>query len=224
MEDHRDDSKGTKERYVYCVLSFRSSEVLKFAASRMRGRIDSDLNALDELHSRVGWTPQSTCVRPSNEQREEKQRLLDNASARYLNSTRDYILARIFHLPTRAATRSFTDQRLTVDEKTLAAARQEALQRKDTDGGWKMEFVPNLFPYQVPDGTKHYVMWFLLDPDNPAHIPDEAIITKVVNSYLKDIVKTDNYEFVWYRNPKPTIEDGGLTHHVQVFWREVEPS
>jgi hypothetical protein len=82
-----------------------------------------------------------------------------------------------------------------------------------------------MFAYKVPDGTNHWVQWFLLNGDegslnhaNGFVIPDEEI-NKAIEQNLKAELGHDNFEFVWYLNPKPSLTDPDL-FHVQVFWIE----
>ena len=68
-------------------------------------------------------------------------------------------------------------------------------------------FAPNLFPYAVPEGTRHYILWL----PSPVEVAEET-----VNRYLTEAVLREGGEdFVWYYNPKPTILE---IYHVQVFW------
>ena len=40
-------------------------------------------------------------------------------------------------------------------------------------------------------------------------------ITNDIKSEIYNIIKSDNFKFVYYENPKMTISD---IYHVQVFW------
>jgi len=133
---------------------------------------------------------------------------------------KDYILARIFHIRASPVSLSFGNQQLCVSEEALQAAREEA---KQLPGSRKVEFVPNMFPYQVCDGTQHYVLWFLLNP-SVSNLPTEQDINAALEREFTELEVADQVEFVWYKNPKPTIHDLDLTHHVQVFWRLVPKS
>ena len=68
-------------------------------------------------------------------------------------------------------------------------------------------FAPNLFPYAVPEGTKHYILWL----PSPEPIDDET-----VNQFLTEaVLREGGHDWVYYYNPKPTILE---IWHVQVFW------
>lgn len=177
----------------------------------LRGRIESDFSSLDVLFEQVGWTPNSACVRPNSESLDQKRRLLENAAARYA-TMRDYVLARIFRIRASPISQSFAEQKLHVTDEALGEALQEA---KKLPGGRKVRFMPNLFPYQVPQGTFHYVLWFLLSATGP---PSDQEVDAALERVFAELKVLEKVEYVWYKNPKPTIDDG-LTHHVQVFWR-----
>ncbi|CAF5119086.1 unnamed protein product, partial [Rotaria socialis] len=76
----------------------------------------------------------------------------------------------------------------------------------------EFRFVPNLFSYQVPTGTNHYVIWFLLNGDEPidpttqSPILDDEINSSIETALEQLLGPTNNkFSFVWYLNPKPTI-------------------
>jgi Protein of unknown function (DUF3605) len=83
-----------------------------------------------------------------------------------------------------------------------------------------IKFLENIFPYKLPEETHHWVLWFMLDEDESEttiHLSDEQI-SKDITERLKEETNGDTFQFVWYRNPKPSVADD-LTYHVQVFWR-----
>ena len=67
----------------------------------------------------------------------------------------------------------------------------------------------NKYPYQLPKNTNHYLMWYTYQPKT-----DYKINQDIFDS-LKNILGNTNFEYVWYKNPKPTIPE---LFHVQVFW------
>ena len=75
-------------------------------------------------------------------------------------------------------------------------------------------FIKNMFPYNLPEGTNHYILWYSY---NSLDLTDDKINTDITNS-LKELLNHDNFEFIWYENPKKTIDS---IHHLQVFWREI---
>ena len=62
-------------------------------------------------------------------------------------------------------------------------------------------FDRNLFPYMLPQGTRHFIMWYTFGPDG---LPEEQV-TKDIAAALAIRVKHATPEFVWYENPKMTI-------------------
>ncbi len=65
-------------------------------------------------------------------------------------------------------------------------------------------FLENLFPYELPPQTHHYVLWFLLDNDEDEHsvvgLSDDFIQQQIEQS-LRAETANDKFSFVWYRNP-----------------------
>jgi len=55
-------------------------------------------------------------------------------------------------------------------------------------------------------------MWYTYKPET------EEEISKDITEALRNLVGGDNFQFVWYENPKMTIP--GL-FHVQVFWTTI---
>lgn len=184
----------------------------------LRGRVSSDVEELQRLHdSGYPWLPDAASVRPPPAARREKQQLLDNAVRRY-DSTRSYVLHRIFRLACESRG-AFEAPVLFVSEATEAAARRPAGSADDVPR--LTRFVPNAFPYTLCPDTRHYVLWFLLDHGEDEAAAAAALTDGVVNGTLRaelDALQPDGaYDFVWYRNPKPSVVDG-VTYHVQVFW------
>lgn len=72
-------------------------------------------------------------------------------------------------------------------------------------------FIPSTFRYNLHPNANHYVLWnsdhdFIFDYD-------EEFINNKIKGELAKIYP--NYDFVWYKNPKPTVIE---FYHVQVFW------
>mmetsp|Transcript_16029 Transcript_16029/g.34792 ORF Transcript_16029/g.34792 Transcript_16029/m.34792 type:complete len:119 (-) Transcript_16029:1975-2331(-) len=108
-------------------------------------------------------------------------------------SEADYVLQTVFGLP--------TDQN---GEGKHFIPRDNLKKRRVFDR--------NKFPYQLPSGTKHWTMWYTY---GPPEISDEQI-TSDIQADLRVRVGDDDFDFVWYENPKMTIPE---VYHVQVFWR-----
>jgi hypothetical protein len=78
--------------------------------------------------------------------------------------------------------------------------------------GRQWAFVPALFRYNTTGN--HYILWnseqsYFYDYD------DEHINTHINNFIKQTVGNTADYEFVWYKNPKPSVPE---LYHVHVFW------
>ncbi len=108
------------------------------------------------------------------------------------NSVYDYIMYTVFNAQRRVnALAKWT----TIPNSTLKV--------------WALE--QSLFPYDLPAGTNHFILWHR-DFDYNHGFSDEE-----VNHIIKNRLPADS-EFAWYKNPKPTVLQ---FWHVQVFWRTV---
>lgn len=148
--------------------------------SYLRCRISSDLDAMEALHAQYPWVPGRDNIRPSEATLALKQEAMASCSGTY-----------------------------SVDEwsKQLLGAAWAELQGSGCSQS-KYHFEPNAFPYDVPTGTRHYVLW----------LPSAtAVDNSTVNRYCMQAVSAlGGCDFVWYVNPKMTVPD---IWHVQVFWR-----
>jgi hypothetical protein len=71
----------------------------------------------------------------------------------------------------------------------------------------------NMFPYQVSEGTYHYIMWYLENP--MSYDLDYQVINLNILTELKRLnLYKENLEYVWYENPKRS----GDLYHVHVFF------
>jgi len=72
-------------------------------------------------------------------------------------------------------------------------------------------FQPNAFPYNIESGN-HWVMWY-----NTEACPygDDTITKDIDMAICNHLNGANNYDFVWYENPKMSVPD---FFHVQVFW------
>jgi len=59
-----------------------------------------------------------------------------------------------------------------------------------------VRFVPNLFPYQVPQGTSHYVLWFLLAA---AAMPSEQEINQALEREFVELKVSEEV------SPSPSV-------------------
>jgi hypothetical protein len=147
---------------------------------RLRCRISSDIDVLDGLHVLYPWIPNSQMIRPLNRAKKEEE--IAEIARTWVSFT-DFIKHFVFQIP---AFRSF-------DGWCVGSAepREKVVLEKAN------------FPYNVPVGTLHYVLWFY------DRTPEENEVTDILNQLL-----VDGEQFVWYINPKMTIPE---IFHVQVF-------
>jgi hypothetical protein len=76
-------------------------------------------------------------------------------------------------------------------------------------------FERNHFRYDLPEGTRHFVMWYTYWPPD---ITEPEVNEDINHALMTRLGKNTEFEFIWYENPKMTIP--GI-YHVQVFWRIV---
>jgi hypothetical protein len=155
-------------------------------------KIPSGIDQLAELQRVALWIPGPANVRPSEEVKEAKAAHIDSVLRMYATEG-DYVMATVLGAATEADMNGLL-------RACPLAARHKCLQR-------------NEFPYQMPEGTRHFVMWYSYELDAVA---DEPEITADIEQALRTRCRSDAFEFVWYLNPKMTIPD---IFHVQVFWR-----
>ena len=160
-------------------------------SEQLRSCVSSDINALQSLHERVGWTPSATQIRPDPATRAQKEMLIANLGRMWSTQT-DWVHHTFFGA---RATRGADGKR--VAERAAAGTAVLAEQP---------------FPYALPEGTRHMVLWCAGSPDAWS----EASITSAI---ARNVDAAEGGEFIWYENPKKSIPGDGSVHHVQVFWR-----
>jgi hypothetical protein len=157
----------------------------------LRCKISSDLKELNKLHKEYAWIPNDSMIRPSDKILEVKQHFNRYIENMWM-SPKDYILATHFKYDT-----DMEDGHIYVPE----VKPQE----------WS--FNESMFPYDVQQETHHYVLWNSSADYYESF--DEATINRLITENLKKITEADNFKFVWYINPKPSILE---LWHCQVFW------
>lgn len=206
---HHDCARLCELKSVFLLSTFQM----------FRQKISTNLEAMQALHDKHSWIPGAESIRPNAALIEKKHNYITNMLTRYV-TLQDFFLHRIFGLKSTVQG-DWQNSKLHVAETEIVAARQAAMEKSNRH---TYRFIPNLFSYQVPVGTKHYVIWFLLngnetiDPTTNAPISDEEINANIEEAIRKLLGSTnDTFSFAWYLNPKPTITSDVL-YHVQVFW------
>lgn len=154
-------------------------------------RIPSNRETLNFIHFYKRWVPSGEQIRPLPEIVSKKDNDYIDFD-RFYSSVKDQILIRYFNYPSK------------INRSTNKVESKIIL-----DNVRDKRFIKNEYPYQVPIGTYHYVMWYTYQD-----IPDNEINNDIDNS-LYELVGHKNFEFVWYENPKMSVPE---IYHVQVFW------
>ena len=170
----------------------------------LQNKIKCDPRSLDELYERTKWTPSSRHIRPTPENIEKKEHLMNQIKIFYA-SFKDYIHESIFNF------------QMTVNDQGELESTNFGKQHE------KVRLIANKFPYQLPEGTDHYVLWYSTEIMECQKPSDDEITTEIMKQ-LKSLCTDNNPievpEFVWYENPKINRE----IYHVQVFVRNKNSS
>ncbi len=162
---------------------------------KLKKRIECDLNSLDIYNKEYKWIPSRYMIRPTPNIIDNKIMKLKKIELEW-NSYFDFILYHVFQ-----------QKYLLNNENKKYVTNYENLILPE------YVFIPSDFPYQIPENANHYVLWN--SKYNIYYNFDDNIINDILSKKIKDIVKHENFDFVWYKNPKPTIPE---FYHVQVFW------
>jgi hypothetical protein len=158
-------------------------------------QISSDIQDLNELHRQYNWIPDENMIRPTPAILEDK-RAFSEYVLRNWTSFRDFILDTHFKYP--------------VDSKDGHKYICDKVEKSE----WT--FQKSLFPYNLPPEVNHYILWnSLYDYFNDF---DESVINTIIKDTLEITVGAGNFDFAWYKNPKPSIPE---LWHCQVFWVRV---
>ena len=174
-----------------------------------------------------GWIPGRAHIRPTPAGRAAKAEWFVSALESY-ETVEDAILIDVLHYrsePSSTAASSGRGGEDRVRKRVLrtkkklhdspaVAGEDDAASNDDAlPGGRRILLTPNLFPYDLPMGTSHEVLWISgLAPGET--VPDAEVTAAIA------LALGDDADFVWYENPKKSLEHAEL-HHVQVFTRRV---
>ena len=158
----------------------------------MLGHINPDKDNLDNLYLTYNWLPNSETIRPNSDDLIKKIEILNIIDKEWL-SLKDYILHTIFNLDhVQKNGLKFISHMSNIQE-------------------WIFE--PSVFKYNLSENSNHYILW------NSTKKFYEDFSDNTINNYiekeLKKLLNHNNFNFAWYKNPKPTVVD---FYHVQVFW------
>lgn len=154
-------------------------------------KISSDIQDLNRLHETYWWIPDESMIRPSQKNLENKSAFSEYVLANWM-SFRDFILHTYFKYP------------VDVDDGHMYVLDRPTVE-------WN--FSESLFSYDLPSGVNHFILWNALY-DYTKDI-DDLTVNLLIEENLKKIAGSDAFDFVWYKNPKPSIPE---LWHCQVFW------
>tara|TARA_B100000161_G_scaffold251563_1_gene210705 strand:+ start:767 stop:1300 length:534 start_codon:yes stop_codon:yes gene_type:complete len=163
---------------------------------RFNCKVSSNKEELERLHVQYNWIPGLNNIRPSKEIIYKKYVDIIFIPLLY-KSMKDYIYINHFKF------------KPTLEKDANSAKVSLKCLPKDVD--IKKIFVENEYPYDLPPGTNHYVLWY----SHPDLTRNDWKINKDIYDSLFKLLKNKNFEFVWYENPKMSIPE---IFHVQVFW------
>jgi len=155
-------------------------------------QISPDINNLNKYNKLYSWIPNGEQIRPTDMNIFMKDMLKSKINNIY-NSTRDYILIDLFNYESKMKDNSKIQ---VFDDDTIPKLYQFKVCR---------------FKYKINPKTFHYIMWYNCAKDD---LTSEEITNDIKKS-IYIILESDDFKFIWYENPKMSIED---IYHVQVFW------
>jgi hypothetical protein len=166
----------------------------------IRNLISSDIETLNNLNIKYKWLPNSETIRPNSLNITHKHYRL-NQIANEWESIDDYIRYRIF------------GQKAYINSQNKKQIKNPSLDLP------KIIFAESEFKYDLIPESNHWVLWLsnLRQDENLNDVLINEINEIITNQLAKliKLLKSDNFDFAWYKNPKPTINE---FFHVQVFW------
>jgi len=162
----------------------------------IQNQIPSNIESLNVLHELYEWIPDQNMIRPNSIELAKKQLLMNTIESEWL-TLQDYILFKVFN-------QDF------IELPTICKKKIPYIKTSISE----FVFTESLFRYNLPTYANHYVLWFSkINFENGKNIINKDTINNII---ILEISKyTDNFDFAWYINPKPSVSD---FFHVQVFW------
>ena len=151
----------------------------------LRCKISSSVNVLNSFSERFPWIPNEETIRPTKETLDKKKETFQEIFEKYENIN-NYLLETIFNTKQGEV------------EKEEKEEKEEKLERKEKEREELIvRFLPNKFPYNIRGN--HWILWFNKKEEN------EFVINQIIENHLQQILQHNNFNFVWYENPKMTI-------------------
>ena len=123
------------------------------------------------MHKELGWTPSRDHIRPSPEVIAQKALSLEQLQAEY-EDEHDFILVDVFGF-----------------EATVSESGRKVVDKTKLVNASLKVFTSNHFPYSLPEGTKHYVMWYSC----PREETNDLQINKDIVAALRDHCNHNRY-------------------------------
>ena len=172
--------------------------------------IPSDLELLNQLNKLYKWLPNSETIRPSSYDLMMKNLRLNQINNEWVSMS-DYIKYKIFRQ--NAYVNFLGKKQIKNPNQTIQ---------------YEWVFAESDFKYNLVPQSNHWVLWSSIYKQNEKLLtnstPTDELITddefideinKEIEKQLNNMIGSDNFNFAWYKNPKPTVYD---FFHVQVFW------
>jgi hypothetical protein len=159
----------------------------------IQDEISSDINILNHLNKMYPWIPNENTIRPTQTDLVKKY-FLNNTIQIEWRSMKDYILHTVFK------------KQFISDEHS-----KKFVPPNEHNVEWVFE--PSMFRYNLIPEARHYILW-----NNKYDFSKDFNsfqINELIKIALHDRLSHDNFDFAWYKNPKPTIPE---FYHIQVFW------
>ena len=152
-------------------------------------KISGDINILNKYNKIYDWIPNDKQIRPSDMNIFMKDMLLNKIKLEY-NSTRDYMLINLFDFNGYLVNGKYKSE-----EKNIKLHKFEVCR----------------FKYKLNKNTFHYILWYNCNKEELS----ENEINKDIKKGIYNLFKNEDYEYVWYENPKMSIND---IYHLQIFF------
>jgi len=168
----------------------------------IRNIISSNIDSLNDLNKQYIWLPNSESIRPNQFDLTHKQYRLNQITNEWV-SLADYIRFKIF------GQKAYLNS---LNKKQILVKPDQATQHILP----KFVFAESEFKYNLIPESNHWIMWLSEFTQNEM-LTIELIntINEEITNQLTKIIGSEKFDFAWYKNPKPTVDE---FLHVQVFW------